>query len=50
MTTPRPAASRPPGWQQEHARREQASGGQDGHIWEGVTALLLTTTGRLERV
>jgi deazaflavin-dependent oxidoreductase (nitroreductase family) len=23
-----------------------ASGGQDGHIWEGVPTLLLTTTGR----
>ena len=46
-TTPRPASgSRPPGWQQEHARRYLASGGQDGHIWEGVTTLLLTTTGR----
>jgi deazaflavin-dependent oxidoreductase (nitroreductase family) len=27
-------------------RRYIASGGQDGHIWEGVTTLLLTTTGR----
>jgi deazaflavin-dependent oxidoreductase (nitroreductase family) len=46
-TTPRPApSSRPPGWQQEHARRYLATGGQDGHIWEGVTTLLLTTTGR----
>ena len=45
--TPRPTpSSRPPGWQQEHARRYLASGGQDGHIWEGVTTLLLTTTGR----
>src|SRR5215470_6924155 len=42
-TTPR---SRPPGWQQEHARRYRESGGKDGHIWEGVTTLLLTTTGR----
>lgn len=47
MSTPRPApSSRPPGWQQEHARRYLATGGQDGHIWEGVTTLLLTTTGR----
>lgn len=46
-TTPRPASgSRPPGWQQEHARRYVESGGKDGHIWEGVTTLLLTTTGR----
>ncbi len=27
-------------------RRYIASGGQDGHLWEGVTTLLLTTTGR----
>src|SRR5215470_4246520 len=40
------ARSRPPGWQQEHARRYLASGGRDGHIWEGVSTLLLTTTGR----
>jgi len=46
-TTPRPASgSRPPGWQQEHARRYLESAGRDGHIWEGVTTLLLTTTGR----
>jgi deazaflavin-dependent oxidoreductase (nitroreductase family) len=46
MSTPRPSGSRPPGWQQEHARRYVATGGQDGHIWEGVPTLLLTTTGR----
>ena len=47
MTTPRPAAgNRPPGWQQEHARRYVETGGRDGHIWEGVPTLLLTTTGR----
>ncbi|HZP38677.1 MAG TPA: nitroreductase family deazaflavin-dependent oxidoreductase [Methylomirabilota bacterium] len=46
MSTPRPSGSRPPGWQQEHARRYLATGGQDGHIWEGVPTLLLTTTGR----
>ena len=47
MTTPRPApGGRPPGWQQAHARRYMESGGRDGHIWEGVTTLLLTTTGR----
>ncbi len=47
MATTRPGAGgRPTGWQQEHARRYIATGGQDGHIWEGVTTLLLTTTGR----
>lgn len=47
MSTPRPGpGGRPPGWQQEHARRYRETGGQDGHIWEGVTTLLLTTRGR----
>ena len=47
MSTVRPGpGGRPPGWQQEHARRYIESGGRDGHIWEGVTTLLLTTTGR----
>jgi deazaflavin-dependent oxidoreductase (nitroreductase family) len=47
MATPRPGpGGRPPGWQQAHARRYIETGGQDGHIWEGVTTLLLTTTGR----
>ena len=47
MTTARPGpGGRPLGWQQEHARRYIESGGRDGHIWEGVTTLLLTTTGR----
>jgi len=47
MTTARPGpGGRPPGWPQEHARRYLATGGGDGHIWEGVPTLLLTTTGR----
>ena len=47
MATTRPGpGGRPPGWQQEHARRYIATGGQDGHLWEGVTTLLMTTTGR----
>ncbi len=37
---------RPPGWQQAHARRYIDTDGKDGHVWEGVTTLLLTTTGR----
>ncbi len=41
----RPPA-RPPGWQAEHARRYIETNGEDGHIWEGVPTLLLTTTGR----
>jgi len=47
MSTARPGpGGRPPGWQQAHARRYIESDGKDGHIWEGVTTLLLTTTGR----
>ncbi len=37
---------RPPGWQAEHARRYLATDGEDGHIWEGLPTLLLTTIGR----
>ena len=33
-TTPRPASgSRPPGWQQEHARRYVESGGRDVQVY-----------------
>src|SRR5262249_27011725 len=47
MTNAQPApGSRPPGWQQAHMRRYLETGGKDGHIWEGVPTLLLTTTGR----
>jgi len=47
VTTARPGpGGRPAGWQQAHARRYLETGGQDGHIWEGVPTLLLTTTGR----
>src|SRR5262245_64117746 len=47
MSTARPGpGGRPPGWQQAHARRYIETDGKDGHIWEGVTTLLLTTTGR----
>ena len=35
-----------PGWVQEHIRRYLDSDGEDGHIWNGVPTLLLTTTGR----
>ncbi|HEY7294582.1 MAG TPA: nitroreductase family deazaflavin-dependent oxidoreductase [Dehalococcoidia bacterium] len=39
-------AARAERWQDEHARRYIASNGADGHIWNGVPTLLLTTTGR----
>jgi deazaflavin-dependent oxidoreductase (nitroreductase family) len=45
MSTPSSGA-RPPGWQKEHMRRYIETDGREGHIWEGVTTLLLTTTGR----
>jgi deazaflavin-dependent oxidoreductase (nitroreductase family) len=31
---------------QEHVDRYRATDGQEGHEWQGTTALLLTTTGR----
>lgn len=30
----------------EHVKRYRETGGEVGHIWNGATALLLTTTGR----
>jgi deazaflavin-dependent oxidoreductase (nitroreductase family) len=35
-----------PGWIADHLRRYQESNGADGHLWNGVPCLLLTTTGR----
>jgi deazaflavin-dependent oxidoreductase (nitroreductase family) len=35
-----------PSWIADHLRRYQASDGADGHLWNGVPCLLLTTTGR----
>ena len=43
MTT---SDNRPRGWVEDHIRRYQESDGEDGHIWNGVPTLLLTTTGR----
>src|SRR6266536_2002273 len=45
MTVQRGEA-RPEGWQQAHARRYIETNGEDGHMWNGVPTLLLTTTGR----
>lgn len=36
----------PHGWQREHVERYLASNGADGHLWNGVPTLLLTTRGR----
>ena len=38
-------APREAGWQAEHAKRYIETGGKDGHIWNGVPTLLLTTKG-----
>lgn len=35
-----------PAWIRDHLRRYLASNGTDGHIWNGVPTLLLTTLGR----
>ncbi len=35
-----------PGWITDHLKRYLATDGADGHIWNGVPTLLLTTTGR----
>ena len=43
MTT---SSERPANWVQDHVRRYLQSNGEDGHIWNGVPTLLLTTTGR----
>jgi deazaflavin-dependent oxidoreductase (nitroreductase family) len=34
------------GWVREHSRRYVETGGEDGHEWQGVPTLLLTTIGR----
>jgi deazaflavin-dependent oxidoreductase (nitroreductase family) len=33
-------------WVADHTRRYVESGGTDGHLWNGVPTLVLTTTGR----
>jgi deazaflavin-dependent oxidoreductase (nitroreductase family) len=40
------AGIRSEGWQADHTRRYPRSNGDDGHLWQGVPTLLLTTTGR----
>lgn len=34
----------------QHARTYAETGGEQGHIWEGIPTLLLTTTGRTTRI
>lgn len=35
-----------PGWIEDHLRRYLETNGRDGHLWNGVPTLLLTTKGR----
>ena len=46
MTQQDESGIRSAGWQAEHARRYLETNGEDGHLWRGVSTLLLTTTGR----
>jgi deazaflavin-dependent oxidoreductase (nitroreductase family) len=39
-------ADSPTGWVKQHIDEYVASGGAQGHIWNGAPTLLLTTTGR----
>lgn len=41
-----PIHDSPTDWVNEHTRQYVESGGADGHDWNGVPTLLLTTTGR----
>jgi deazaflavin-dependent oxidoreductase (nitroreductase family) len=34
------------GWVADHTKRYVETGGADGHMWQGVATLILTTTGR----
>ena len=36
----------PTSWVAEHIARHEATGGEEGHLWNGVPTLLLTTVGR----
>ena len=38
--------TRLPNWIEEHLRLYLESGGKEGHMWNGMPTLLLTTTGR----
>ena len=46
MTSKSEIIDSPSDWVADHIHRYVATNGEDGHIWRGVTCLLLTTTGR----
>lgn len=45
MTSPRPRRELP-NWIKSHVEQYLATNGEEGHVWNGVPTLLLTTTGR----
>jgi len=45
-TPPSPIVDSPTGWVRDHIERYVASNGADGHDWNGVPCMLLTTKGR----
>ncbi|MEJ7838167.1 MAG: nitroreductase family deazaflavin-dependent oxidoreductase [Thermomicrobiales bacterium] len=46
MTTPEPISDSATGWVSDHIRTYVESNGSQGHIWRGMTTLLLVTRGR----
>jgi len=46
MTQQSRPVRRLPDWMADHMRRYVETNGADGHLWNGVPTLLLTTTGR----
>jgi deazaflavin-dependent oxidoreductase (nitroreductase family) len=46
MSTSTEPKDSPTGWVNDHIRQYVASGGAEGHEWNGTTILLLTVTGR----
>lgn len=45
MTSKSEIIDSPSEWVADHIHRYVATNGEDGHVWRGVTCLLLTTTG-----
>jgi deazaflavin-dependent oxidoreductase (nitroreductase family) len=45
MTQRNAPAPRPADWREQHLRRYLETNGEEGHIWNGVPTLLITTTG-----
>jgi deazaflavin-dependent oxidoreductase (nitroreductase family) len=46
MATDEEVIDNPQGWARSHIREYVESDGQKGHLWRGMTTLLLTTRGR----